>query len=103
MSNIQILIDDANGVYIPAIFSEKFLHDVRDGEGWQGVDREQLVILENKDNEYYWEAWDEVLNTAFFIDNEGKKWTLWQDGALFAVALDDMTENEHMAFFGEEF
>ena len=62
MSNIRILIDDVSGVYIPAIFAEKFLHNVRDGEGWQGVDSDQLSVLENKENEHYWEVWDKVLN-----------------------------------------
>lgn len=79
----EILLGDYRGVYIPQHFAEGF----KIGEGgWQGIDADDLETLEEgPEAEYYWEAWDSVLNKAYFVDENGLKWTLMQDGDLWAI------------------
>ncbi len=97
MSNIQLLLSDARGIYIPRDFVQGF-----DLEKWH-IDAENWAAetCNDPDNEHYWDAWDQVLNNAYFIDN-GKKYTLYQDGDLFAIAYDDLSDSEYLDFFGEE-
>lgn len=79
----EILLSDRRGIYIPLHFAEGF----KIGEGgWQGIDAEDLeTIQEGPETEYYWEAWDSILNKAFFVDQNGLRWTLFQDGDLWVI------------------
>jgi hypothetical protein len=82
---IKLLLDECRGIYIPRDFAANF-------DGWQGISADDEAILLDPDHEYYWEAWDEVLGIrgdgACYIDEHGHKWTLYQDGDLFAVRDD---------------
>ena len=98
MNNIECIIDDSHGIYIPQAFAEQSI-------GWQGIDAEDLaILLEGPENPDYWEAWDAVLATASYTDDDGHTWTLFQDGDLFAVREDADLENllEYYGF-NEEF
>ncbi len=77
------MVTDAAGIYLPQSFIQQY-----EGKEW-GVKKEDEEILEaGPDEEYYWEVWDEVLRDASFTDSDGKKWTLYQEGDLFAVPED---------------
>ena len=96
MSGIEILLSDNRGIYIPQNFAEGFA-------GWSGINIEDLETIEKgPETEYYWEAWDSVLNDAFYVDKEGHHWRLYQDGDLFAICDELMTNEEYKDFFGEE-
>ena len=84
---LVILLDGSAGIYVPQAFAERF-------ENWQGIDPEDLAILRaGPDHADYWEAWDVVLSSASYADDDGHTWTLYQDGYLFAVREDADLEN----------
>lgn len=82
MENTVLMIDGAQGVYVPKLFAEYF------SDAW-GVDEyDKALLLEGPDHDLYWETWDEVLNKAQFTDKSGEVWHLWQDGDLFMYSGD---------------
>jgi hypothetical protein len=96
MDNITLILDDHRGIYIPRDFVEGFLFE---GHDWTGIDAEDIAILrEGPDHDLYWDAWDVVTDNAR-ITVDGKEFYLWQDGALFVIAV-DLPEDEAEEFFG---
>ena len=87
-SGIDLLLNGARGVYVPQNFVECF--DMGD---WHLSD-DDIKDLSDPNNEFYWDAWESVLNNAYFVDEEGNKWTLYQDGDLWAICYELMTEEE---------
>ncbi|MCP3653588.1 MAG: hypothetical protein GY766_01635 [Herbaspirillum sp.] len=81
MSNyITHFLDSARGVYIPRDFALMI-----DPQDWTGIDPQDLQTLKDgPDSEFYWDAWESVLNNAESLDG----WTLHQDGDLWLVQLD---------------
>ena len=79
---INLLLDEAKGIYIPNSFYMFF-----DFPFW-GLNRSEFTELNNPDNELYWDAWDDLLRDARHTDKKGITWGLWQDGSLFAVTDD---------------
>ena len=75
-------LSDARGRYIPRDFANSFVD--RD-KHVQNVSEENWQILEDPDHEWYWEAWDEVLQNAVVTDDEGTRFTLHQDGDLWLI------------------
>ena len=98
MSAIELLLADRNGVYIPKYFVEQY------ADMWDVnyEDRETCALGPDVDNEWYWEAWQNILDSATYIDEQGKIWHLWQDGDLWAYCEELMTNEEYLNFFGEE-
>ena len=74
----HLLISDSNGIYIPKIFYENF-----DFSKWC-LKKSKFEVLENPEDEWYWEAWNEILGSAKYKDEFGNVWYLHQDGDLFA-------------------
>lgn len=97
MEKIILLLSDARGSYIPRDFIEM----IESQPKWQGITAENKEILRNPDHEWYWEAWEDVLNRAF-ITVRNRKYTLHQDGDLWAVAYSAMTKKEKIEFFGND-
>jgi hypothetical protein len=95
MEKTMLLVNSANGVYIPQIFANRFIM-----ERWN-VGSKDVIDL-NIDSPTYWDTWDRVLNNAFFIANEDDtalpgKWTLYHNGDLWAVH-ESMTDEEWEEF-----
>ena len=89
--NMVLLIGDSAGIYIP----KEFIESTKDVDGWNyGVSEEDIKTLKNPDDEWYWDAWDNVLNNAVFTDKDGKEYSLHQDGDLWAICYESMTEEE---------
>jgi hypothetical protein len=80
METMQLLLDGARGIYIPQNFAECF-----DVSAWNVSDELRDILLAGPDHEHYWDAWEQVLDNAH-TSQYGEKWTLYQDGDLFAVA-----------------
>ena len=96
MNGVQLLLSDARGVYLPRDFIDNFnLCQWHIKEDYQD-------ILSNPNNEFYWDYWDEVINNAYFIDEVGNKWVLLQDGDLWAICYELMTEEEKLNFGFDE-
>lgn len=94
MSGVQLLLSDSRGIYIPRDFVECF-----DIDKWNV---QRVGDLNHPSNEFYWDNWDVCLNNAYFIDKNGNKWHLWQDGDLWAICPELMTEEEKQNFGFED-
>lgn len=99
MSGMRLLASDALGVYIPQNFCE--LHDpvkwslVEDDADW-------LACMAGPDkSDFYWDSWDWILTRAIYKDADGHSWTLYQNGDLWAVCVELMTDEEYEGYFGE--
>lgn len=92
MSGVQLLLSDARGIYIPANFVECF-----NVESW-GIDSKYVSRLSSPDDEFYWDSWDIVLNNAGHTDKQGNVWRLCQDGDLWAICPELMTDEEKQNF-----
>ena len=104
--NVKLLLDDNRGVYIPRDFAEEFDHSQFTGYTQDDVD-ELIHIgntnwedLEIDDSQIYFDIWDRILQNAEHYDNNGRKWVLHQDGPLWLVCPELMSEEDQDAFFG---
>ena len=97
MFGINILLNDSHGVYIPQFFVEKF-----DTNEWSVRAEDADILKAGPNHEWYWEAWDNALNSAVFTDDDGMQWRLWQDGDLWLYCEQLMTDEEYEAFFDRE-
>jgi len=97
LSNIALLLADNRGTYIPQHFAEDF-----DMAEWHVSDDDAAILRAGHDGDLYWETWDHVLDTAYFLADDGRIYSLYQDGALFAIAYDALTDDEYREFFGED-
>ena len=86
---MELLCDSHHGVFIPQLMARR-LHDA----GWECVELEKVVELEfgPDENEWYWDVWNDILNSAVFTDENGVKWYLHHDGDLFAVTESDVDQ-----------
>ena len=81
-----LFASDAMGIYIPQHFAESHSSD-----HWQGMESEDLaILLDGPDHEFYWDAWDSILNNAETIDGgilhqDGGLWVVWPQLAIDAV------------------
>lgn len=99
---IQILLDSNRGVYIPQHFAEEFALQCADGKGWDGIsEKDRETLLAGPDHDEYWEAWVGALVHATYTDSDRHVWRLYQDGDLFAICDEIMTDDEYEEFFGE--
>lgn len=92
---LVILIPDVYGITIPQHFVETF-----DYSKWNNIDKEDAEACSHIDNEYYWESWERILDSATFTDDNGNIWTLYQDGDLWAICPDIMPDDVYFNFFG---
>lgn len=80
---IACILDGCRGIYLPQAFAECF-----DCDAWGVSAENQEILLEGPDHDEYWDAWDEVIQTARYTDDAGYGWYLYQDGDLFACRDD---------------
>ena len=80
----MVFLDGARGIYIPNAFIRGFNLDL-----WniRKDDYKELLDVEHK---HYWDAWDELLDRAYHVDESGIKWTLEQDDNLYAIKGDSI-------------
>ena len=85
-----LFLDSNRGAYIPQHFAESI-----DVKGWTGIKAEDLdVLLAGPDAEFYWDAWQDVLDNAETLDGR----VLHQDGDLWLVARDKAIEDLNAYF-----
>jgi hypothetical protein len=86
MENRQLLLDGAHGIYVPQRFSQVVSPSVVENvssEDW-------FILSQGPDHEFYWEAWETVLNNAILVGPTGSRYCLEQDGDLFICLLETM-------------
>lgn len=77
------LVDGAAGIYVPLRFACAY-----DMAAWNVREEQADILRAGPNHKHYWDAWEDVLREAFFIDEKGKRWTLGQDSDLFAYRED---------------
>ena len=97
---VTLILSDARGVYIPRDFVTDNYNEVAvDHCSAWGIKEEDVAILASgPDHEFYWETWDDVLDYAHYVDEEGNKYFLSQGGDLWALCYDRMTDEEKRDF-----
>jgi hypothetical protein len=80
-TKIKLLVDGVNGQYVPSSFIRCY-----DMNKWHI--KERARSYREADDEMKSWIWDDILNEAYYIDEDGYKWDLYQDGDLFAVRED---------------
>jgi hypothetical protein len=91
---VTLLLDGARGVYIPRDFCEDFNITMwnLDPESW-----EVQTCLAGPDVEDYWDAWEQILSHAEYRHGPDA-WFLHQDGDLWALCYERMSDEEKAAF-----
>jgi len=88
----SLILSSARGVYIPRDFATDYGACIK-GDSLA----DDLTCLERgPDDEYYWEAWDRVLDGAVLVDTDGREFTLLNgvDGDIFL--LNNRNEKEFL-------
>lgn len=92
-----LLADSAMGVYVPKHFA-----DIA-ADTWEGFDpKDRAILKEGPEHEQYWDAWTDVLDNTKITTETGYTYGLWQDGDLWAVCDELITDEEYKNFYGEE-
>jgi hypothetical protein len=92
--NVQLLLSDARGVYIPRDFVTGF-----DLSKFVGIpDWARTTCSGGPEEEGYWDAWSEILDGAVCVTPNGRRFTLWQDGDLWLICIEQMSSEERAAF-----
>lgn len=97
IDKIRCILDSNRGVYIPKNFVDEF--DLNLFKGIEKEDAESCKL--GPDDGEYWEAWTSILDNAVYTDDDDIEWTLYQDGDLFLIAVDELSDEEYADFFGE--
>ena len=102
MNAIILILSDSRGIYIP----RDFICDDYNEIAWEhcaawGLTKENAewwIDAANPESEFYWDAWDWILYNAEYTDENGNKYRLFQDGDLWGLCYDKMTEEEKQNF-----
>lgn len=97
---VTLILSDARGVYIPRDFVTDGYNEVTIDhcKAWRIKLDDAAILAAGPDHEFYWETWDGVLNYAQYVDEEGNKYFLSQDGDLWALCYERMTDEEKFNF-----
>lgn len=86
MQEPNLILSDANGIYIPQMFCNDIDAD------WcklAHIDYKDVQVCQiGPDHEWYWEAWQSILDNMEYTDQHGVTWGLHQDGDLWEVPAD---------------
>ena len=93
MDNVNLILSDARGIYIPRDFVLEF-----DLSKWSGVSDWARTECADPNNEHYWEAWDEILCNAVYTSDDGRRFALHQDGDVWLINFDGLTADEREGF-----
>lgn len=92
MSGVEIIVSSHHGQYVPQVFALEY-------QNWKNISNEDMdILVQGPDHEWYYETWFNVMNEASFTDTNGNKWVLYEDGDLFAICEELMTEQEKQNF-----
>lgn len=78
----ELWFSDVRGIYIPRDFAQfldendKIQHD---------IPQEDIEILLDVDHEFYWDVWEDVLQSTFKVKDTGQVLELYQDGDLWVL------------------
>lgn len=93
MDNVILLLSDARGIYIPAAFVRAY--NLTD---WHVTPEDAAILAAGPDHEWYWDTWSTVEECSYYDAPDGRRFMLHQDGDLWAICLDCMTDDERESF-----
>ena len=88
-TNASLLINGAHGIYIPQFFAQNYEKYVTNPEE---IEDELKDLKSGPDNEFYWDSWATVMDNAKLKDDNGRECSLWQDGDLWAIPVDELEQ-----------
>ena len=100
LDNVVLILSDARGQCIPRDFVyNDYTNELNDEHcrKWH-IKQEDAVELADPDGEYYREVWDSVLQYAYFVADDGREFRLHQDGDLWGLCYEQMTNEERRNF-----
>ena len=95
MQKVECIVDSRHGVFVPMLFARTVNRALLSGVTTEDLD--YLAKEESTENDGFWDTWDSVLNNARITHN-GKIYHLHQDGDLFVIEWENLTEEESEAF-----
>lgn len=97
---VTLILSDARGVYIPRDFVTDNYNEIAGDHcaAWGIKPEDAEILASGPDHEFYWETWDDVLQNAKYTDKDGNTYFLSQDGDLWALCYDRMTDEEKRNF-----
>jgi hypothetical protein len=78
--NMDILINSGSGQYLPQEFVETY-----DPKDWGISEEDYATLLAGPDDEWYWDAWNDVESYASYEDEFGHVWKLYHNEDLWAI------------------
>ena len=93
--SIILFLDGARGQYIPRDFARTIKRKHVQGVSLELLER--LAKENSNESEFYWEEWETVLNNAKIVF-DGAEYTLHNDGDLWLINYEAMTEQEREDF-----
>lgn len=84
IEDVVLLADSHHGVYIPQLVVQQYLeHPMWD---WSKVSKEDIdSVLAGHDNEWYWEAWDDIMCEVKVVDEDGTEYMIMYNEDLWLV------------------
>ena len=99
---VTLILSDARGIYIPRDFLCDDANEIATEHcaawGLNADNFGEWLLATEPDSEGYWDAWDWVLTHAKYVDDAGNTYCLHQDGDLWALCVERMTEDEKENF-----
>jgi len=85
-NDARLIIGDSWGIYIPQRFCDGF---DADDAARINVDFKDVEICQaGPGEEWYWEAWQSILDSCGFTDADCRVWRLYQNGDLWEIPED---------------
>lgn len=81
----ELYLSDARGVYIPQNFAEQTRRECVTGVS----DADWQTLLSGPGNEWYWEAWQAVCDSATVTNpGTGQQYRVYQDGDCWLIPVE---------------
>lgn len=95
---VNLVLSDSRGIYIPRDFLTDNYNEIAiehcKAWGLTEENKEYWIEATNPESEFYWDAWQWILENAKYTCDNGDVFILHQDGDLWGLCLDRMTDEE---------
>lgn len=102
MDAVIHILSDARGTNIPRDFLIDDLGNIAEDHctawGLTSDNSDWWKDAADPSSEHYWESWEWILNNAKYTTPEGDIYRLYQDGDLWGICYEKMTEEEEKNF-----
>ena len=102
MEAVIYILSSARGIFIPRDFLTDDLGSIAEDHctawGLTADNRDWWEDAVDPYSEHYWECWDWILANAKYTTSEGDIYRLHQDGDLWGICYEKMTDEEKKNF-----